>query len=42
MKFLLHLMYLGGYNWDDREAPDSDVKGYVEDLDVMRRMKIRI
>ena len=26
-------MYLDGYSWEDRETPDSDAEGYVEDLD---------
>lgn len=32
-KLLPQVMYLDGYDRDNKEAPDSDVEGYVEDDD---------
>ncbi|KAM3828064.1 acidic leucine-rich nuclear phosphoprotein 32 family member A isoform 2-T6 [Vipera latastei] len=32
-KLLPQLTYLDGYDQNDKEAPDSDAEGYVEDLD---------
>ncbi|KAL7980231.1 hypothetical protein Chor_001499 [Crotalus horridus] len=32
-KLLPQLTYLDGYDRNDKEAPDSDAEGYVEDLD---------
>uniref|UniRef100_A0ABK0LUX8 Acidic leucine-rich nuclear phosphoprotein 32 family member n=1 Tax=Rattus norvegicus TaxID=10116 RepID=A0ABK0LUX8_RAT len=40
-KLLPEVMCLDGYDRDNKEAPDSDVEGYVEDKRTMRKMRMR-